>query len=78
MAKGYSQKEGENFNELFSLVVEYLELMHVGIPWFIHVLFALVTQSNDLELEQLDSKIEPTCINLKVLRSEAKRIKYVC
>jgi hypothetical protein len=46
VAKGYSQREGMDFNEIFSHVVKHS---------FIHVLLAMVALF-DLELEQLDVK----------------------
>ena len=46
-AKGYTQKEGMNFNEVFSLVVKHSS---------IKVLFIMVSLF-DLKLEQLDIKI---------------------
>ena len=45
--KGYTQKEGMNFNEVFSLVVKHSS---------IKVLFIMVSLF-DLKLEQLDIKI---------------------
>ena len=47
VAKGYTQKEGMNFNEVFSLVVKHSS---------IKVLFIMVALF-DLKLEQLDIKI---------------------
>lgn len=47
MAKGFKQKEGIDFNEVFSPVVKHSS---------IRVLLAIVTQV-DLVLEQLDVKI---------------------
>ncbi|KAL6350274.1 hypothetical protein AAG906_004221 [Vitis piasezkii] len=47
VAKGYTQKEGMNFNEVFSLVVKHSS---------IRVLFIMVALF-DLKLEQLDIKI---------------------
>jgi len=47
VAKGFSQREGIDFNEVFSLVVKHSA---------IRVLLAIVA-SFDLELEQLDVKI---------------------
>ena len=47
VAKGYAQKEGIDYNEVFSLVVKHSS---------IHILLALVAQF-DLELSQLDVKI---------------------
>ncbi|GJT44656.1 retrotransposon protein, putative, ty1-copia subclass [Tanacetum coccineum] len=46
VAKGYSQKEGIDYNEIFSLMVHHT---------FIRVLLSLVAH-HDLELEQLDVK----------------------
>ena len=46
VAKGYAQKEGIDYNEVFSLVVKHSS---------IHILLALVAQF-DLELSQLDVK----------------------
>ncbi|RDX64246.1 hypothetical protein CR513_57224, partial [Mucuna pruriens] len=46
VAKGFSQLEGVDFNEIFSLVVNH---------YFIRILLSIVTQF-DLELEQLDVK----------------------
>ena len=47
VAKGYTQKEGVDFNKVFSLVVKHSS---------IRVLLAMVTLF-DLELKQLDVKI---------------------
>jgi len=47
VAKGYSQKEGINYNEIFSLVVKHTS---------ISLLLAIMAQG-DLELEQLDVKM---------------------
>ena len=47
VAKGYTKKEGMNFNEVFSLVVKHSS---------IRVLFIMVALF-DLKLEQLDIKI---------------------
>ncbi|KAL6350190.1 hypothetical protein AAG906_004131 [Vitis piasezkii] len=47
VAKGYTQKEGMNFNEMFSLVVKHSS---------IRVLFIMVALF-DLKLAQLDIKI---------------------
>lgn len=46
MVKGFTQREGIDFNEVFSPVVKYI---------FIRVLLAIVVLL-DLELEQLDVK----------------------
>ena len=46
VAKGYAQKEGIDYNEIFSLVVKHTS---------IRMLLVMVTQF-DLELEQLDVK----------------------
>ena len=46
VAKGYSQKEGIDFSEVFSLVVRHT---------FIRVLLSIVA-AQDLELEQMDVK----------------------
>ncbi|KAL4396480.1 hypothetical protein AHAS_Ahas01G0096100 [Arachis hypogaea] len=46
VAKGFAQKEGVDYNEIFSPVVKHT---------FIQVLLSLVTHG-DLELEQLDVK----------------------
>ena len=46
VAKGFSQREGIDFNEIFSLVVKYCS---------IRLILALVAR-NDLELQQLDVK----------------------
>ena len=46
VAKGFSQREGINFNEIFSPVVKHC---------FIRLILALVAR-DDLELEQLDVK----------------------
>ena len=46
VAKGYNQKEGLDYNEIFSLVVRHI---------YIRVLLALVA-TLDMELEQLDAK----------------------
>ena len=48
VAKGFSQKEGVDFNEIFSPVVRHTS---------IRVLLAIVA-NQDLELEQLDVKID--------------------
>ena len=47
VAKGYSQKEGVDFNEVFSPVMKHtsIRVLIVMVAWF------------DLELEQLDVKI---------------------
>ena len=47
IAKGYSQTEGVNFNEVFSLVVKHtsIRVLLSMVAWF------------DLQLEQLDVKI---------------------
>ena len=47
IAKGYSQKKGVDFSEVFSLVVKHSSIM---------VLLTMVTLF-DLELEKLDVKI---------------------
>ncbi|GKB99579.1 retrovirus-related pol polyprotein from transposon TNT 1-94 [Tanacetum coccineum] len=47
VTKGYSQKEGINYNEIFSLMIRHTS---------IHVLLSLVAH-HDLELEQLDVKV---------------------
>ena len=47
MAKGFSQRKGIDFNEIFSRVVKHCS---------IRLLLALVAR-HDLELEQLDVKI---------------------
>lgn len=47
MAKGYAQKKGEDYNEVFSPVVKHIS---------IRVLFALVAYFH-MELEQMDVKI---------------------
>ena len=47
VAKGFAQKEGIDYNEIFSLVVNHTSI------W---VLLAIVAQF-DLELEQIDVKI---------------------
>ena len=47
MAKGYTQKEGINYDETFSLVVRFAS---------IHLILAIVA-SLDLELHQMDVKI---------------------
>ena len=47
MAKGYAQKEGIDYNEVFSPVVKH---------YSIRILLALVAQMN-IELVQLDVKI---------------------
>ena len=46
VAKGYCQKEGINYNEIFSPVVKHIS---------IQLLLAIVAQ-DDLELKQLDVK----------------------
>ena len=46
VAKEYSQKEGIDYNEIFSLVVKHLSIQVI--------LFIVAT--HDLELEQLDIK----------------------
>ena len=46
VAKGYAQKEGINYNEIFSPVVKHTS---------IRMLLAIVAQF-DLELEQMDAK----------------------
>ena len=47
VAKGFAQKEGVDYNEIFSLVVKHTS---------IRILLSLVV-THDLELEQLDVKI---------------------
>ena len=77
VAKGFAQKEGVDYNEIFSPVVKHTS---------IRVLLSLVAHG-DLELEQLDVKTAflhgdldeeiYICINLRVTRLRVKRVRYV-
>ena len=76
-AKGYAQKEGIDYNEIFTPVVKHTS---------IRMLLTIVVQF-DLELEQMDVKIAFLCgeleekiytsNNLKVIFRKAKKIRCV-